>query len=109
MSGYFNPYTGSYSWEQDLKDHPECKAKILAIVKRLNLQTLLTHEEIRALCAKWGCVTAAETWKKIDSLSNEELGKDVSAIMDKRKKRAKALESYLVTQGVLEAEAAGVA
>src|SRR5438876_10465346 len=101
MATYYNPYTGGYDWEQDLKDHPECKAKILAIVKKLNLQTMMSHEQIRKLCGIWGCATPEETWRKINELSEDKLREDVERAMGIQKKRKLALQRYLESQHIV--------
>ena len=91
-----NPFTGTpyNSWddvERDLKDHPECKAKIMLIWKRI--QKLMTHDEIRDLCGIWGCATWQEMMNKINRLTNEELGKEVEKVIAKRKAALKYLAS----------------
>ena len=108
-----NPFTGTpyHSWadvEADLKDHPECKAKIYNIWKRI--QKLLDHEGIRNLCGILGSATPEETWRLMNALSDKELGDLVDRAMKKKRKRDLANYAYLETQGLVPAySGAGVA
>ena len=82
MSGYYNPYTDSHSAEDDLKDHPECKQKILAILRRVQEQ--LNHDEVRRLCEAWGCRNPGEFWSVLNAMSDEELRRNVDKVRKKR-------------------------
>jgi predicted CopG family antitoxin len=97
MSENVNPFTGTgySSWddvEKDLKDHPWCRRKIMAIWHRI--QKLLNREEMRDLCNLWGCVTAEETYNKIMHLTDKELSEEVDKIIKRRKKKQEILEAY---------------
>lgn len=106
MSYGTNPFTGTpyNSWddvEKDLRDHPGCKAKIMAIAKRI--QEVLSHQQITELCGMWGCVNEREFWNKLNRTSDHDLKEYVDRVKGKKRK------NLLQETAVLIAVEAGVA
>lgn len=84
-----NPYTGATydsqaDVDKDVEDHPWCKKKIEAFVKRLGLR--LSHKEISQICGIWGCTGPEEFFKKMESLDDEQLLQVVYRVRNRKRK-----------------------
>jgi hypothetical protein len=67
----------------------ECLRKSAIIFERTGI--LLGHDEITLLCELWHFFNASDFYKKMNSMSDEEL----KSWVEKVKKKRKILESYL--------------
>ena len=65
-----------------------CLQKTKIIYERTGV--LIGHDEITVLCNIWQCVNPEDFMNKLNSMSNEELKKE----LEKIKKRRKILENY---------------
>lgn len=89
-SGATNPFTGtSYNScddvERDLRDNPGCKAKTMAIAKRI--KEVLNRQQITELCGIWGCINQTEFWEKLNGISDAELKEYVDRVKGRKKKK----------------------
>jgi hypothetical protein len=72
-----------------------CFAKIRRIFERTGI--LMTHDEITQLCQLWNCQNPEEFYRKLDSLSDEQLRAEIEKVRKKRK----ILFNYLASQEVI--------
>ena len=87
-----DPFNSRYNPSESGREH-SCWGKVKAIRERVGI--VLTHDEISYLCVYiWHCYDAGEFYRRMDSLSDEEL-KKAAEQAKLRKPRLTEYESLL--------------
>ena len=88
-----DPFNSRYNPTESGREH-SCFGKIKAIRERIGL--VLTHDEISYLCAYiWHCSNPGEFYRKMDSLSDDELRRECEKTKFRKKPSLLEHESML--------------
>jgi len=83
-----DPFSSRYNPTESGREH-SCFGKIRAIQERIGI--ILTHDEISYLCTYiWQCSDPEEFYRRMDSLTDEELKK----VVEQAKYRKPKLSTY---------------